>query len=576
MTNDIYILPIPQKMTVKEDAFKVGKTFVKCDDDRIKPFIAEFDLNGDYPITFNACINEKTEYYTVNMTKDGIGVSYSDIEGAYRAATTVKQLMAQAENGELSTVEIEDYPSIKNRGYMLDISRGKLPKTEYLKGLVDLLSSLKYNELQLYVDAIVFDFKHFSKYTKETETLSASDIRMLADYCKERFIKLVPNINTFGHMSMWTAKEEIAPLAITGDDGKPSQTLNPLKKESIEFIEKLLDGYISCFDSDRVNVGMDETVDLGKNETKEACDKLGVGKVYTDYLGKICGIITDKYNKTPMFWDDIIFKHPEQLENVPENAIVMQWGYETEHHYDRNCKRISEKGLRFYVCPGTSMWGSYTGRSNNMLVNITSAAECGAYYGAEGFLLTEWGDEGHPQFPTTSYLPLLVGAGASWNCMSHDHEIAYGQRKELLYSCKRYMDEKLCKADKGFADKVFRMGNYYMFEDLHFNGTELYHLIRNQGEIKPCHKATYEKVGAYMKELRQEIENTDASERAKRDVLVNCDIVIAAALVIANGKSEKSCEMFDKIIPEFEALWMEDNHRTGLEIFTGFLKKNTE
>ena len=118
--------------------------------------------------------------------------------------------------------------------------------------------------------------------------------------------------------------------------------------------------------------------------------------------------IDKKYNKTPMFWDDIVFKHPEQIDNIPKNAIVMHWGYETEHRFERNCRLINEKGLKFYVCPGTSMWGSFTGRTNNMYFNITNAVESGCEHGAEGFLLTEWGDGGHPQFPCVTYLPLVL------------------------------------------------------------------------------------------------------------------------------------------------------------------------
>lgn len=571
----MYILPIPQKMTVKDEKFILGTTALNADDSRITAFAKSLDNGGAYTVTFAKCENDKPEYYTLTCTKDGANITYADIEGAFRAYTTFTQIIRQARNGEIEEVEIEDFPSIKNRGYMLDISRGKLPTLDYLKGLVDLLASLKYNELQLYLDAIVVEYKNFPQYTCETETLSRAEISTLAAYCKERFIKLVPNQNTFGHMAAWTAKEELAPLAITGKDGKPSQTLNPLLPGSIEFIDKLLDGYVQLFDTDRVNVGMDETVDLGKNETKEVCDEKGVGKVYTEYLGKICSLVTDKYSKTPMFWDDIIFKHPEQLENVPANAIVMQWGYETEHHYDRNCRRISEKGLRFYVCPGTSMWGSYTGRSNNALLNITTAAECGAYYGCEGFLLTEWGDEGHPQFPATAYGPLLVGASASWNCGSHDHEIAYDQRRDMLTAVKKYLDEVLYKAESGFADVVYRMGNYYLLEEnLHFNGTDLYHLIRNQHDIRPVHKEIYRKVYDYMKALRGELCSLNADETVKRHILVNCDIVMMACRVISEDKNESINSEIDRIVAEFEDLWMQDNHRTGLEIFTGFLKSN--
>ena len=42
----------------------------------------------------------------------------------------------------------------------------------------------------------------------------------------------------------WLEKEELSHLAITGKDGKPSRTLNPLKEETLEFMDKIYDGYI--------------------------------------------------------------------------------------------------------------------------------------------------------------------------------------------------------------------------------------------------------------------------------------------------------------------------------------------
>jgi hypothetical protein len=45
----------------------------------------------------------------------------------------------------------------------------------------------------------------------------------------------------------------------------------------------------------------------------------------------------------------------------------------------------------FYVCPGTSSWNSFAGRTQNMIENIRRAAMSGRDNGALGFLLTDWG-----------------------------------------------------------------------------------------------------------------------------------------------------------------------------------------
>ena len=42
-----------------------------------------------------------------------------------------------------------------NRGYMLDISRGRILDLSHIKTMVDILSDLKYNQLQLYIESRV-------------------------------------------------------------------------------------------------------------------------------------------------------------------------------------------------------------------------------------------------------------------------------------------------------------------------------------------------------------------------------------------------------------------------------------
>ena len=568
----MFIIPAPQKMTEKEDKIKLSAFCVKADSSVIMKFADCFNENGDFCISFEKCKSDKREYYTLCCDTDGIKITYSDIEGAYRACSTLRQILAQSENGYINGVEIDDYPQIAHRGYMLDVSRGKIPTLKYLKSLADILADLKYNELQLYMESFVFEYKNFPEYTKDTEPLTREEIKELSQYCKERFIQLVPNQNSFGHMGSWTAKDELSHLAITGKNGKPSATLNPFKDESIELMDKIYDGFFDAFDSERVHIGMDEPFELGLNETKEECDRLGTGRVYTDYLNKICSLVSEKYNKTPMFWDDIVFKHHEQLVNIPKNTIVMQWGYETEQHFDRNCRRLQEQGLKFYVCPGTSMWGSFTGRTNNALVNITSAAECGVYYGADGFLLTEWGDGGHPQFPSMTYFPLVLGGSVSWNCMSHNHETAYAQRRELVDDCKKYTDKYLyCnKGEKSLADIAYRAGNYYLCEDaLNFNGTELIHYIYKYADITDAKKEGFKRVAEYMGGILKELDEVKADETAVREIKCNCEIVLFLAKLLAHGK----CEGRDRLFAEYEALWKMKNHTAGIHDFERFLEE---
>lgn len=573
----LYIVPKPKSLKIKDEKIKISTVNVVSECPEILRFTESInDKNGDTVLKFVKTSELSGEQYRIVISESGIEVRYGETVGAYRAFTTLKQILSQKdENLCVNCLDIYDCPDIANRGYMLDISRGKIPSIDYLKELVVILSDLKYNQLQLYMESLVYEYKNFPEYWKDTEPLTREEIKELNEYCKQHYIALVPNQNGFGHMGAWLSHDELSHLAIT-KEGKPSQTLNPLLSESLELLDKIYDGYFDSFSSDIVNIGMDEPFELGMSETKEECEKYGIGKVYTDYLNKVVNLISDKYGKTSMFWDDIVFKHPKQLDNIPKSAIVMEWGYEGEQHFDRNCQRLKDRGLRFYVCPGTSMWGSFTGRTNNAILNISNAAECGKYYNAEGFLLTEWGDGGHPQFASTTYYPLVFGGYVSWNAGDHNTEIAYEERRNAIEDCKKFLDDYIYHTKKGsLSDIVYRMGNFYLLENkLIFNNTELVVALRNKGKVQvtDSEKKAYVRVAQYMEVLKAELNDVEADETAVREIKSNCDMVIIFAKIMSEAYGDMKDEAM-KMCDEFSKLWDLKNHKAGKEIFINFTKK---
>jgi len=115
------------------------------------------------------------------------------------------------------------------------------------------------------------------------------------------------------------------------------------------------------------------------------------------------------------FWGDMIVKYPELISDLPQDIIVLLWGYEKDHPYDEQCNNLASSNIPFYVCPGTSSWGSLAGRTDNAIHNLLNSAEAGIEYGAIGYLNTDWGDCGHWQVLPISYLGFVAGAAYSWS-----------------------------------------------------------------------------------------------------------------------------------------------------------------
>ncbi|MBL4679447.1 MAG: hypothetical protein JKY88_01840 [Pseudomonadales bacterium] len=125
--------------------------------------------------------------------------------------------------------------------------------------------------------------------------------------------------------------------------------------------------------------------------------------------------LSEKHGKKMMFWSDIILKQPESLRTLSKDLTVMNWGYEGNHPFKRECEQIAKQNIPYYVCPGTSSWNSLTGRTSNMIKNQSNAARNGLRFDAVGFLVTDWGDHGHHQYLPLSYPGFALGACESWN-----------------------------------------------------------------------------------------------------------------------------------------------------------------
>lgn len=89
-----------------------------------------------------------------------------------------------------------------------------------------------------------------------------------------------------------------------------------------------------------------------------------------------------------MFWADILQGFDDEaLLQVPPDVLAMEWGYEDDHPFFENCQRLADAGIPFYVCPGTSSWNSFMGRTANCIENIRNACSAAQRLSAQGLLV---------------------------------------------------------------------------------------------------------------------------------------------------------------------------------------------
>ena len=413
--------------------------------------------------------------YELTITRHAIHLVAQNPAAIFYAAMTLIQLLDQY-GTTLPAMRILDWPDFPNRGVMLDISRDRVPTMDTLFELVDMLASWKINQLQLYTEHTFAYHKHPTVWA-EASPMSGAEILALDAYCRERFIELVPNQNTFGHLRRWLVHDQYRPLAecpdgcdtVWGFFDEPF-SLCPGDPRSIELVQDMLDELLPYFQSRQVNVGCDETVDLGSGRSREIAAEKGAGRVYLDFLRKIRREVRIREH-TMQFWGDIIIEHPDLVAELPRDMIALEWGYEADHAFHKHGDIFARSGIPFYVCPGTSSWNTVGGRTTNAVDNMRNAAENGLNHGATGYLITDWGDNGHWQPLPVSYLGFAYGAALGWH-----------------FEGNRDIDVPTAVSRYAFRDRqdimgrlAHDLGNIYETSDIRLhNGTILFFLLQTR------------------------------------------------------------------------------------------------
>ena len=577
------LFPQPQRMTVLEGTYTLPVR------DEYKPLVSFYQRvrEGVPGIRLIDAPLLKKEEYALEIGAQGVSIASSTPEGLFRAVTSLHQMLLRGD-GKLPCARIEDWPALPRRGYMLDISRGRMPRVETIKGMIDFLAALKYNEFQLYMEGGCFKYAAYPKETADFDCLTPEDIEELDAYCRERFIDLVPNQNSFGHMYSWLKKPEFHHLGLFEGDETPS-TLNPLLPESFDFVCNLYESLLPHFSSEYVNIGLDEAYGLGKYQIEEYCRQKGRDVVFMEWLNKLNGHIRARYGKKVMFWADMVYNYSQSYHLVPKDAVALEWGYELiqSQRMTAHCIAYRDAGVRYYVCPSTNTHGSLAGRMDVTTFNIRTCGELAAEYGAEGLLMTDWGDGGHAQSWVWSMNPIALAGQYAWNPgVKQDGETF---KADFIRNAEAFVDG-FAFGGAPLSRLLYRMANYYLLEPervhvctmcakeltLPISQTRYAHLfdLRDSGD-----DFYFDNVTAYVRKVMTDIERLSFDETTKREIRLTAELIALGSEVCkvklhpqsSKEEAKALADRIDLLLPEFIALWNIRNYEKGSERFADCL-----
>ena len=308
-----------------------------------------------------------------------------------------------------------------------------------------------------------------------------------------------------------------------------------------------------------------------------------------EWLNKLNDHIRDTYGKKVMFWADMIYNYPQSYSMVPRDAVALEWGYELiqSQRMTAHCIAYRDADVRYYVCPSVNTHGALSGRMDVTTFNIRTCGELAAEYGAEGLLLTDWGDGGHPQYWLWSMNPIALAGQYAWNPGKQQDGESF--KAEYIRGAERFVDDFAFNGVP-LSRLLYRMANYYLLEPervhvctmcakeliLPLNETRYAHLfdLKDSGD-----DFYFDNVTAYVRRVMDDIEKLPVDPLLLREIRMTAQLIelgseLCKVKLHPSASKREAGELaktIDRILPEFKALWNIRNYEKGIERFYGYL-----
>ena len=353
-------------------------------------------------------------------------------------------------------------------------------------------------------------------------------------------------------------------------------TLRP-DRASIDFVSALYDELLPNVRSAQFNIGGDEPWELGQGASAATCESRGKHRVYLDHLLALHEQVAAR-GKTMQFWGDIVLEEPELAQELPPDCIGLIWGYEAGHPFDEQCAAFAKADRRFYAVPGTTAWNSIGGRYDNAKTNIIDAVNQAIRHGAEGLLLTDWGDFGHHHAALIAWPAITLAGALSWNVHSLN-TVELDSATATIFLSRE--DNSLIRGiqDLGKLPRFFdcQPHNRTVLNDLLFSTSEtlIEHAEKtNRSELNRCWGRLRE-IRAAIRAIRT---SDDESALVRSELLLTTDLLSKAAAKGLRhlGEPIPNDLVWAELIDRFESLWLQRNRPGGLDESASYFRKACE
>ena len=285
----------------------------------------------------------KSEGYLLKVEKDRVLLKGNDEKGLFYAVQTLKQLLFCGQ-GDLPEIEITDSPRFVSRGFMLDCGRYFFT-VEAVKQFIDMMAFHKLNEFhwhlsddqgfrcQLERKLLLTEIGSYRSHTNFNSIphegyYSKADMLEIIEYAHSKYIKVIPEIDTPGHVkAMLAAYPELAcfprEFSVSNFWGVRHDVLCVGKESTFEFMQELYDELLEIFTDGVIHLGGDEVSDVRWRVCPDCQRRMKEENLQSEqelnkyYLDRMASYIRSKGVEVRM-WND------EKRERTLDRSITWQ------------------------------------------------------------------------------------------------------------------------------------------------------------------------------------------------------------------------------------------------------------
>jgi hypothetical protein len=222
-----------------------------------------------------------------------------------------------------------------------------------------------------------FEFKCHPEVV-EQPALSHENAKRIASVCRDNGMRLVPQMNLFGHQSSGPDKQPRGIIRAYPDmeeihDGEIvyQRCLCLTHPELRPLVYSLIDEMIDVFGTSDFHIGQDEGFEIGKCER---CKGLRVEDIYADWVNALHGHLAARGVATWMWGDRLLNGHiiPERgagyetslcgtwkaIDMIPRDIMICDWHYRVLPYGHHSPAYWARHGFRFVVCPYNNMFAA--------------------------------------------------------------------------------------------------------------------------------------------------------------------------------------------------------------------------